>query len=297
MGVTQRIAGIGTAGAAIALAPSVVVALLATRPKLAAVVFGGDPAPARHPSDLGLTAKEVTYAPGCTAWWIPSEDAEASVVIVHGFDTSDDPKASDPAPRLEMAEFLHAARMNTLVVSLGYATGAHLHSGGPLEADDIVAAVAWAAQSATVPVAILGCSAGGHASVIAARACDVFAVVTDSAFVSFAEVVADQGSEVLGAPPAVFGLVPAIMRLLTGRAPTNLEDGPRADVPMLHIHGDADTAIDHNNLARLAAVTGGEALTVAGADHIDSLRTDATRYTDTVVAFLRAALARGSVRH
>lgn len=290
MGSLARAARIAAGAGALAALPSAIVAALATRPKLAAKVFGGEPLPRRHPSDLGLEAEEVDCAPGCSGWWIEAEAAVATVVVVHGFETSDDPKATDPGPRLEMAQFLHAAKMHTLVISLGYANGAHLHSGGELEADDIAAAVAWATTRAGLPVALFGCSAGGHASVLAADRADVFAVVTDSAFVSFAEVVADQAAEVLGAPASFFRLAPTFMRFMTGRAPANLRTEAPAHVPMLHIHGDADTAIGHSNLARLATATGGETLTMAGADHIDSLRVDPTGYAAAVVAFLERVL-------
>ena len=176
------------------------------------------------------------------------------------------------------------------MLGLGYGSGAHLHSGGELEADDIAAAVAWAAGEGEVPVAILGCSAGGHASVAAADRCDVFAVVTDSSFVSFAEVVADQGAEVLGAPASVFRWAPSFMKLMTGRKPAEINGEARADVPMLHIHGDADSAISHDNLSRLAGATGGEKLTIQSADHIDSLRVDPGAYAEAVIDFLRTAL-------
>lgn len=259
---------------------------------MAARVFGGEPSPVRHPSELDLDADDVEYAPGCTAWWIPAADAVASVVIVHGFDTGDDPRATDPGPRLELAAILGESGYNCLVISLGYGAGVHLHSGGALEADDIAAAVKWAGARADVPVAVIGFSAGGHAAVTATDRMHVFAVVTDGSFTNFGQIVIEQGVEALSAPAWMFRPVRHVMKLATGRAPVDLAAWPvDTSMPMLHIHGEADTAISFDNLARLAAVTGGETLEVADADHNQSIFVDAERYTGTMLSFLERSLA------
>ena len=119
----------------------------------------------------------------------------------------------------------------------------------------------------------------------------VFGVATDSSFVDFGEVVVEQGAAVLPVPSWLFGPVRVVMRLGTGRWPVDLEASPiDRSIPMLHIHGDADQAIDVSNLTRLATITGGETLTVASADHIESLTTDRPRYSDAVLHFLCRAL-------
>ncbi len=277
---------------ATSVAVSGLLATLASRPKLAAKVFGGEPNPRQHPTDVGLEAIDVEYSQGSLAWWVPAPGAAASVVVVHGFETAEDPRATDPGPRLELAVLLHEAEFNCLIISLGYGTGAHLHSGGALEAQDIVAAVKWAAAHGGVPVAVFGFSAGGHAAVAASASIEPFAVITDSSFVDFGEVVVDQGAEVLPVPPLLFAPVRFLMRLMTGLAPVNLEKWEvNRRIPMLHIHSETDQAIDFGNLDRMAAVTGGEVLHISGADHIDALRTEPQRYAEAVVSFLQRSLA------
>jgi len=275
------------------LALSGVLATLATRPKLAALAFGGQGNPSRHPSDVGLDATDVEYSPGCRAWWIPSDDAVASVVIVHGFEPSEDPRATDPGPRLELAAVLERARYNCLVISLGYGSGAHLHTGGALEADDVAAAVNWAQTETDVPVAVVGFSAGGHTAVTATDRMHPFAVVTDSSFTDFGEVMIEQGVEVLSAPSWLFAPVRKTMKLITGHWPVDLSSW-RVDrtMPMLHIHGTADTAISFDNLARLADATGGETLVIEGADHLESLTVHPVLYQHTLLDFLDRSLAR-----
>lgn len=281
-----------TAVGALIVVLSGMVAVLATRPRLAAKVFGPSTAPERRPSDLGLDATDIEYAAGARAWWIPAPSATASVVIVHGYEPTDDPRSTDPGPRLDVASMLNGHGFESLVVNLGYASGQHLHSGGELEAEDVAAAVEWARRRTGRPVAVIGFSAGGHAGVAAASRCSPFAVVTDSSFVDFGEVVKNQGSVVFGVPEAVFGLVPTLMRLMTGRRVVDLEaDVDQADIPMLHIHGETDTAIDQGNLGRLATVTGGETLSIPDAEHVDAFRIDPITYEAIVVDFLSRSLA------
>lgn len=279
------------AAALVPLIPSALLAAIATRPALAARVFGGEPNPSQHPRDFGLDAIDVDYASGCNAWWVPASGAVGSMVIVHGFETSTDPRATDPGPRLELAAFLTEAGFNCLIISLGYGSRVHPHTGGVLEAADIASATGWASTKGGVPVGVFGFSAGGHAAVAAAKLMDAFAVVTDSSFVDFGEVLSEQGAEVLSVPAWFFGPARTVMTVLTGHAPVDLESSTiDRRTTMLHIHGDADTAIDFSNLARLADVTGGETLVIPGADHLESLTVDPNRYTSEVLSFLRRAL-------
>lgn len=278
--------------ASLPFALSGLLAALATRPKLAALAFGGNTNASRHPADVGLDAVDVDYLPGCSAWWIPASDAAGSVVIVHGFEPSADPKATDPGPRLELAAVLQRAGYNCLVVSLGYGSGAHLHSGGALEADDVAAAVKWAKDEADLPVAVVGFSAGGHTAVTATDRMHTFAVVTDSSFTDFGQIMIEQGVEVLSAPAWLFRPVRKIMKLATGHWPVDLSTW-RVDrtMPMLHIHGTGDHSISFDNLERLAVATGGETLVIDGADHLESLIVSPVLYEHTILEFLERSLA------
>ncbi len=287
MGGRRALLSLAAAAALVPVGLSVLLAALATRPRLAAKAFGGRANPSRHPSDFGLSSTDVEYSPGCSGWWVPTPEAVGSVVIVHGFEASEDPRATDTAPRIELAALICEAGYNCLIISLGYSGGTRLHSGGALEAADIAAAVQWAATECDAPVAVVGFSAGGHAAVAATNQTQVFAVVTDSSFVDFREVVIQQGVSVLSIPSWFLTPVPAFMRLATGHAPVDLASWPiDRNTPMLHIHGDADRAINFSNLKRLAAITGGQTLAVHGAGHIGSFAVNRQLYSETVLTFL-----------
>lgn len=277
--------------AAIGLAaPSAVVGLLASRPRLATLVFGPNDSPPRLPSDLGLAFEDVDYGRG-RGWWIPSpEDGGLAAVVAHGFDPSDDPRSLDPAPRLDVAASLHRMGCASLVINLGYAGGSRPHTGGVAEAADIVAAVNWARGHSGRDVGLIGFSAGGHACLAASVNASPAFIVTDSSFVDFGEVVVRQAVGALGIPSGLVAAAPTAMRFISGEAPVDLATvALSSSTPTLHIHGSADTALDPTELERLAALTGGTTLLVPDAEHVESHRVDPAAYETALRTLLAAA--------
>lgn len=107
MKMRRALGGIGLLAGAVPSSLALVLATLATRPRLAAKVFGGPDNPHQHPSDFDLVSTDVEYAPGCDGWWIPAPDSTAAVVIVHGFETAEDPRAADPPPNFPLLWLLN----------------------------------------------------------------------------------------------------------------------------------------------------------------------------------------------
>ena len=278
-------------GAAFVLVCSAVAASFASRPRLMRLL-GWVPGAARDPSDVGLEFEDVEYLPGVKGWFVSVADPVAAAVIVHGLETSSDPRATDQGPRLELAAALCARGYSVLVINLGYANGRRPYSAGRFESDDVCAASSWIAERVARSVAIIGMSAGGHAAVAAGRqAPDVFAVVTDSAFVDGGAVVIEQASTLTPVPKLAFVLVPAIMRLLNKTSPVDLAATKSSSPAMFHIHGSSDTAVGVDNVRRLAAATGGETWVVADAEHVRAYTTDPAGYVMRVTTFLDRALA------
>ena len=180
----RRVGRAGTALAALWVLVNGLVAYGATHPLQQAGILGAARVHRRSPSDVGLEFTDVPYAPKRQAWWIPAAQAAGTVVLVHGYDVVVDPRSADPAPLLELAAAFHGWGYNSLIVNLGYLTGAHAYSGGPLEARDIAAAVSWVeAITSGAPVALLGFSDGGHDALLtAAGEARVAGVAADSAF-------------------------------------------------------------------------------------------------------------------
>lgn len=277
------------------MAINLAVAWGATHPLQQARLLGGAPVLRRTPADVHLAYETVMYTQKCDAWWIAAPSARASIILVHGYDVVPDPKSADPAPMLELAVAFHNWSYNVLVINLGYATGAHLYSGGSLEADDIAAAALWLRKKdERLPIALWGFSDGGHSALLAAaRHAPVAAVIADSAFVDANEIVREQGARFLHVPPLVLAPAPLIAGLFSGVSPADLSrDIPASGLsqPTLLIQGTADKSVAATNLGRLAALTKGQSVAVPGANHVASFRTRPTVYLEVARAFLAANL-------
>jgi fermentation-respiration switch protein FrsA (DUF1100 family) len=199
---------------------------------------------------------------------------------------------------LELAAAFHSWGYNSMIINLGYTTGAHPFSGGRAEADDIDLAVRWAKNKTPAPIVLWGFSAGGSSALLAASdGARVVAVAADSAFANAGLVIRQQAAKVTHLPAAVFALVPTIMSAIASPGPTDLSPTLHQrpiTVPVLLIQGTKDKAIPPSNLNTLQRDTGGTAWAVPGADHIKSFQTDQTGYLDHANAFLREVLHPGT---
>lgn len=249
----------------------------------------------RDPGQLGLTYETVTYGPRRDAWWIPAAASGGCVVIVHGYDTFTDPKSGDPGPLIDLAAQVHGWGYDALIINLGYTTGAHLYSGGKLEADDVAAAVRWCRAKGGKPVVVWGFSAGGSASLLAAaNGAPVAGVVADSAFADAGEVIVRQFAQGTHLPKVMFALVPPFMSLMAAPGPENLPAvlaKRPIKAPLLLIQGTSDRAIPVSNLDALQRATGAPSWKVPGADHIAGFKVDTAGYLAHAKAFLKASLA------
>lgn len=270
---------------------NVVVAWGATHPVQQADLVASRSVERRTPADLRLTFEDVTYAPKRNAWWILAERSAATIVLIHGYNVVADPRSADPAPMLELAAAFRDWGYNSLIINLGYSTGAHLYSGGPLEAQDIAAAVEWAVErTGDQPVALWGFSDGGHNALLAAaNRVPVAAVVTDSAFVDANQIIQDQAGKFFHLPAAAFPLAPTFAGWFAHARPADLSTALPIGVlelPVLLIQGTGDRSVSPSNLQRLAGLTHGRAESFPGADHVRSYWTDPDRYLRLARHFL-----------
>jgi pimeloyl-ACP methyl ester carboxylesterase len=279
---------VGGTLAALVLVLNVLSAFIATRPALQSRLFGQNKRDPQSPEDLGLPFERVTYGKGLWGWWIPAERQKGVVVMVHGFGLSDAPIRFGPAPLVPLAGALRPHGFSSLIINLGYATGAHHYTGGRKEAADIDQAVKWLLDRKCAPVAVWGFSAGGHDALIAAAANDgITGVAADSAFVDTGEIVKQQAALTVHLPRAFLSLTPRLFSAFGGRDVDVGHAWERARrKPVLLIHGVADTSISPSNSRRLAKITDGELWIVDGAAHTEAYNVEPDEYVARALMFL-----------
>jgi hypothetical protein len=270
-------------------------AYIATRPPLQARLFKPDKGEEQRPTDAGLDYERVEYGDGLKAWWMPAKRPRAAVVVVHGFNLTDDPIRFPSEPYIPFAADLHEMRVSVLAINLGYANGVHKWTGGRAEAADIGSAVDWVRSKGCDDVVVWGFSAGAHdALVAAAKNDDIAGVVADSAFAHSGEIVKQQSARTVGLPEPFLVLSQPLFRLFGARDVDVASVWRGADEkPVLVIHGDADTAISPSNARRIADATDGELWMVEGADHTDAYNVEKKEYVKRAREFIDRVARRG----
>ncbi len=247
------------------------------------------------PADYGWTYRDVSFRDpaGLTlrGWWIPGTRHQ-TVVMVHGWTTS----RQEP---MSKGHYLHDAGYNLLLFDLrGHgASDGRYTTFAWAEPDDVLAAVALARGLDVGPIALLGYSMGAATVIEAgARSADVSAVVEDSGYSSFGDVVRAAFNRSTHLPPdpfvePVFAIAQADLGIDANRI-RPVDAAARLDKPLLVIHGSADELVPVEQGRAIYAAAPGpkELLIVPGAAHVASYFRDPALYKATVLEFLAAAM-------
>lgn len=269
-----------------------------------------------QPEDFGLKAEDVSFQSldgiRLTAWYIPARGmARGTVVLAHGINGN----RSDMLPR---ASFLVRDGYNTLLVDLRDHGGSGGDYAGPgyRESFDVLGAVSYVRKRERRDrIVAMGHSYGAVAALYAAaQSSDIAAVIADSAFISFDDMV-KRATILLSKDPERsfwerFGLrlvsfraaewaVMPIYYLRTGvwmnsRKADSLMALPRiGQRPILFIAGARDEIClpkDARTMYNAALSPNKALLIVPNAEH-DSTYTAAPQlYESTVISFLKKAL-------
>jgi uncharacterized protein len=277
----------------------------AARPGVAALL---DPwaVPADDPGVLGASVREVVVdGPiGPLPSWLlrpvtGDPGPRSSAVLVHG-------RSGSRVETLRLAGPCLAAGMPTLVISYrndpdGPASPDGRSHLGATEWHDVEAAVRWALANGAGDVVLVGMSMGGacvaellRRSELAGR---VRAVVLEAPVLDWGPVLRGAAAD-RGLPSAVMPLLlPPTMAIAGARGGIDFRSLGSFDgiepVPVLLIHGDADTTVPVE-LADALAATAPEVVTylrVAGAGHLRAWNLARERFEGAVTGFLDAQLA------
>lgn len=244
----------------------------------------------RFPARDGLATIAASY--------LPVAQPRGAVVFVHGKDScrGDELKGNSA----ELAARFNEAGFAVLMIDLrghGHSSRARL-TYGQRERFDVLGAVDWLRAQGHARIGVLGASMGAASTLLAAAdEPGIHAVVADSAFCDFGQMIERQYRKLSHLPGFVLPGALAIGRALTGVALQTvrpLEAAVRlglASRPCLLIHSAGDRFIPPADAERLAAASGGELWITQSQGHIGSYRAQPAAYTERVLAFFAQHLA------
>lgn len=300
--------GIVAAGAAGA-------AVLAAGVYLGVALYGADQITRRprraqehDPEAIGASWESVAFPSRdglkLRGWWFPVPNAQRALILVHGYGAHriDAAWGSDAIAR----HFLTRGCSVLLFDLRGHGASDHGRlTFGVGERFDVLGALDFVRGRGFPParMALVGVSYGAAAALIAAPELpELAAVVADSAFAEAWPVIAAKMRQVapllawLHPDPAIC----ALTRLLYGvdlRRARPVDAAARLHgVPVLLIHGAADTYIPPRHARRLqAALPGAHLWLVPGAEHAQTYLADPDGWLTRVEAFLEASFAARSL--
>lgn len=254
------------------------------------------------PRAYGLTFETVEFpsADGVRlrGWFVPgAPGSDTTIICLHGF-------GANRADILDGTLYLRRTGCHLLYFDFREHgdSGAGPASLGPLELHDVAGAVAWLAAAkpdASRRLGIMGYSMGAAVAIAAAaREPRILAVLADTPFMTFGDIVAQFGWHFYHVPRYPFvPLTTLAVRWRLGLDPdaaSPLRHIARlAPRPVFLIHGLADQRMPPRHSERLFAEAGEpkSLWLVPGADHIEARRLVPKEYEKRVLAFFADALS------
>jgi len=224
----------------------------------------------------------VTYTGTLAAWYAPPKSGMPTVIIVHGY-------GANRTDHQAVGIALQKLGYGVMAIDLGYETNAMHYGGGDREAHDVEDAVTYAKAHGSKTVVLLGYSAGGTESLLAAAADpQVSAVVADSSPVSFL----DLGSAAASIPSWIFTPAPWMYGWFSsGGSLGSLSSIPSSyKTPTLVIQGGDDKTVAPSNGPAIVKITHGELWAVSGAGHTHTYELCPDAYVSQLNTFFNDAV-------
>ena len=195
------------------------------------------------------------------AWYIPSEQNEKAIILVHGRDNSRTNGFCDQF--VSFANVLHQAGFSVMMIDLrghGESEDSRYHFGIK-ERQDILGAVDWLESQGYQPgkIGVLGYSLGAGSVIgAAAEEGDIGAIWIDSAYADINSVITRNFKMESGLPSVFLYSVKAMVRLLYGFDITEsrpiAEIGKIAPRPIFVAHCEKDNMIPFSHMEQLLSV-------------------------------------------
>jgi pimeloyl-ACP methyl ester carboxylesterase len=232
-------------------------------------------------------------------WFFRPGAARGVVVLVHGKDASRGDELK--APTGALTRHLLASGLAVLTIDLrghGESSPARL-TYSEHERFDVLGAVDWLLAQGFAPgsIGLLGASMGATTSLRAAAAeLAIGAVVADSPFADFGQMIERQYRKLVRLPRFVLPGALVIGRWLTGVSFADLR--PVVEMPALRgrpvlvIHGEADPFVPVEHARAIAEITGAALWVTASTRHLGSYRDVPDLYRAVIGGFFREHLLR-----
>ncbi len=257
--------------------------------------------PHRSPLDVGiLDYQEVTFTPQGitdtvqhTAWWLPSKNG-AAVILIPGFGQSRD-------GLLDQGAMLARHGYGVLLIDPRYcATPGAVFSAGYNEVQDVAGSLAFVQARPEVRphrVGVLGYSVGGATAILsAAQLDDIRAVVSEGNFYNLGHDIANTGGDNSLLADFYYRVILFFYRFYTGVdahliSPIDVigDISPR---PVLLIFGEREVANGHAHQQFAAAGEPKSLWIVPGVGHGGYIQTWPDEYESRVIGFFDEALLR-----
>ena len=131
------------------------------------------------PKDRGMAFEAFTVQSSdeitISGWWIPQENAPATVLVVHGF-------SMNKSHMLSRAAALHALGLNVALIDLRARgeSGGELTLPGPKSGSDVVAVADYLRKLSPAPLVLYGFSHGARAVIFASESTEAVALIAES---------------------------------------------------------------------------------------------------------------------
>lgn len=253
-----------------------------------------NPKMARGLDYVNVTFPSLNQRTTLQGWYIPG-GSDRTFIFSHGYGAN---REETWVPMYDLASWLHNRQYNVLMFDYGFASTEHRQSvtGGKEESQQLLGAIEWAKQNGSSQIYIWGFSMGaGTALQAALRSTDIEAMILDSTFLLEPDTLYYNLKQHIDLPrypslPLVRSFFPILNGVSMNQIPYMEVKSTRYPIPMLMIHGTADTKAPYEIAERIAMQQGAFASQwwlVEGGIHEMIYRVHSEEYLGRVSEFLQ----------
>ena len=230
-------------------------------------------------------------------WWIPHDNARATVIWVHGIDGT-------RAGNMEFLASLYKEGYSVFMFDLrGHGESDKVPiGGGAYEHRDLLGAIAFSkVKAASTPIVLGGSSLGGALALMTApRDSSIKGVVADGSFANIVSLIKQETADRTPIPSWAAGMLqPGLIMMgklfkdadVSKVAPVDYVGGLQYPIAIIHCKSDKRIPFSHAEEILQVSPKGSVSLFVDGCDHAQAYEKDKEAYKDFVFGYLETRLS------